>query len=87
MEGQKPSPGRIVSVTLDPQTAEQINKLGGNQYEPGQKVPAMIVRVWDATSGTCNLKLFLDGPADLWLTSVMFSTDSAVRTWNWPERV
>ena len=43
----------------------------GNSVEVGQLVPAMVVAVWGNTpQAAVNLKLFLDGSDDHWVTSV-----------------
>ena len=42
----------------------------GNPVSEGQIVPAMVVAVWGNTPGSAvNLKLFLDGSDDYWVTS------------------
>jgi hypothetical protein len=85
----KPSLGRIVHFEIDEQTANEINgqsfsdDRANNRVQPGELVPAMIVRVW---SEICvNLKLLLDGPGDLWITSVCQGTGP--RTFREPARV
>lgn len=89
MEGLKP--GRIVYFTFDEFTAKQVDESiaalkAGNHYRAGDVAPAMITRVWDQASGCVNLKVILDGPDSLWVTSVMFegSTETKTpRTWHW----
>jgi hypothetical protein len=52
-------------------------------YDGFEPCPAVIVRVW---SDTCvNLKVFIDGPQDMWVTSVCEGTGP--RSWHWPAKV
>lgn len=84
-----PALGAIVYYVL---TDDFINK--------GQVRPAMVVRVWSAT--TLNLRVFLDGANDkfvgpdgwqtapdgtLWKTSVLLNHDKVGGTWNWGEAI
>lgn len=55
----------------------------GNNVAVGDVYPAMVVRVWDQSSGNANLKVMLDGSDDYWATSVVFDADKAARTWHW----
>lgn len=77
--------GRIVHYVLD---------TGRNA---GEHRPAIIVKIWNAATGYCNLLVFLDGgnddetapyPAPLmrWATSVNYSEDPQPRTWHWIEK-
>lgn len=60
----------------------------------GEHRPAIIVKVWDQTSGNANLHVFydgsnddaVDGQGDAWITSVLFSEEPQSRTWHWPEK-
>lgn len=65
--------GRIVHFTYCPVSAKMANELGGNQVKAGDIEAAVIVRVWDASTGGCNLKVLRDGPADFWATSRLAS--------------
>lgn len=56
--GGTPDPG-------EPGRSGHIGHLG-NPIEVGQRYPAMIVRDW---GGCVNLKVFLDGNDELWVTS------------------
>lgn len=78
MEDRKPTVGRIVLFDPSPDDREaRANGIGD-----GEKLPAVIVRVW---SETCvNLRVLNDGESVLHRTSVTFG--SGAYTWNWPER-
>lgn len=56
----------------------------------GEHRAAMIVKVWDKSSGYCNLQVFCDGFNDgkmvLWATSIHHDPDGAPGTWHWIER-
>lgn len=87
----KPSIGRIVHYCLDEADRSQIAATGGNHGLIVQ--PAVIVAVH---SDDCvNLKVLIDGPQDLWVTSIMHfdpaTGDDAAQpangTWRWPPRV
>jgi hypothetical protein len=82
---QKPSVGRIVYYRIAANDVEAISKLGGNAQAEGDMVPAMIVRLWDESTGCSNLTLFLDGPATLRKTSVVRGDQPG--QWSWPPRV
>jgi hypothetical protein len=58
----------------------------GNYAEAGDVLPAMIVRVFDpdGETGTCNLKVMLDGNDDYWATSRKFGDGPG--EWHWPPR-
>lgn len=54
----------------------------GNSVEAGKLYPAMIVAVWgDAPDSCVNLKVFLDGSDDLWVTSVKVGEDDHTYQW------
>ena len=60
---------------------------GGNDTSP---LPAVIVNAWEGNGfyqeeGKVNLKVFTDGPADQWCTSVPYDDTKAPGTWHWPE--
>ena len=43
-------------------------------------LPAIVVRVW--SDDVVNLKIFTDGPEDIWTTSIPKGTEP--NQWNWP---
>lgn len=48
----------------------------GNEVEQGKVYPAMIVAVWGTSAESAvNLKVFLDGNDELWVTSVSRGTN------------
>lgn len=57
----------------------------GNQAAEGDLFPAVIVRVWDESTVTCNLQVLLDGTDNYWATSRAEGTETG--RWSWPERV
>jgi hypothetical protein len=80
----KPTIGRTVIFHCDPYTDQQLHGSGqpGNGISCSPDLPAVVVHVW---SETCvNLKVFTDGPDDIWVTSVTEGT--GMRQWSWPER-
>lgn len=78
MGEQQPVPGRIVYFVFDQYTAEQVTT--GNRPKVGDIAPAQVMKNW----GSClNLKVNLDGPDSLWVTSVSFGADHAPRSWHW----
>jgi len=77
MEEQKPTVGRI--VLFEP--ASDDLEARSNSLVRGEKLPAVIVRVWGTS---VNLRIFNDGDGVLWRTSVSFG--DGPRTWNWPPR-
>ncbi|WP_030747600.1 hypothetical protein [Streptomyces sp. NRRL F-5135] len=86
----QPTIGRIVHYRLKTTDVERIASqrriypelAAGNLVNEGDAVPALIVRVWHGT--LCNLRLILDGPDDLWVTSRP-EGDTPGR-WTWPPR-
>ncbi|MFB7595771.1 hypothetical protein [Streptomyces sp. NPDC056160] len=54
----------------------------GNTVEPGDVFPAVIVRVWDESVVTCNLRVLLDGTDVHWATSRAEGTEPG--NWSWP---
>lgn len=59
----------------------------GNTVNVGQIVSAVVVQEWDGTR--VNLKCFLDGNDDYWITGVEYSDAlyaDALGTWHWPSR-
>lgn len=87
--------GRIVHYVLSELDVEKVYKrrtetevFEGNSARAGDKLPMMIVRIWDHTSGMVNGKVFLDGNDELWVTSVPFAQvkeheAATPRTWHW----
>jgi len=55
----------------------------GNAVQAGDIFPAMIIRVWDQSSGSSNLKVMLDGSDTYWATSVVCADDKRHRSWHW----
>ena len=81
--------GRIALFKHDEFSAA---KAGGNS-RPGDVVPAIITQVWQPNY--VNLKVFTDGPNDVWVTSVHeWDADGVTspdvlqpqRTYRWPSR-
>lgn len=59
--------------------------LGANDTSP---LPAIIVRTWEETAyenDEVNLKVFTDGPNNMWATSVPYSEEKTPYSWHWPE--
>jgi hypothetical protein len=90
--------GRIVHYTLTEQDANNIlaqrqratesgpqSSAIGNYAAEGQVYPAVVVRVFDPSSGTANLKVMLDGNDTYWATSRKEGAEPG--TWAWPPRV
>lgn len=83
---QKISLGRIVMITVDADTATKLAKLATvHHYTVGQKLPGLVVGAMENNS--ISAKLFPDGPNDLYLTGIPFSTGNQPGTWNWPDRI
>lgn len=85
MPEQAITPGRIVTYVLTEQDAARVNTLDQNRNngaQLGSEFPAIVVRVWSST--TVNLKVFLDGADDLWVTSRLEGERPG--TWHWPAR-
>jgi hypothetical protein len=58
----------------------------GNPPVPGQVFPAAIVRTWgNRSASVANLKVFLDGSDDLWVTSALQGEHDG--QWSEPPRV
>lgn len=98
MTEQLPSVGRIVHYRLSGVDCDKINynrtKLGrdrGNEVSPGDIYPAIVVRVNDTATWSCNLQVLLDGPDTYWATSRESGPDGATGSlhgrWFWPPRV
>lgn len=56
----------------------------GNRVAEGDLFPAVIVRVWDESTVTCNLQVLLDGTDTYWATSRAEGTEAG--RWTWPPR-
>lgn len=62
--------------------------------ENGEHRPAIVVKVWDKSTGYVNLQVFTDGSNDgeqyasgqYWATSIFPNEDHAPRTWHWIEK-
>lgn len=57
----------------------------GNRAMTGDVFPAVIVRVWNESTVTCNLQVLLDGTDTYWATSRAEGSEDG--RWSWPERV
>jgi hypothetical protein len=84
MRSNKPvAVGRIVMYVP---TDEDLAIAAGNKTD---RLPAVVVKTWEDTSyenDEINLKVFTDGPVDLWRTSVPYDqSDKQPGTWHWPE--
>lgn len=68
-------------------TDQQTGFIGhvGNHAADGDVYPAVIVRVWNESTVTCNLQVLLDGNDTYWATSR--AEGESVGNWAWPERV
>lgn len=62
------------------------NESPGNPVQPGDIVPAVIVRVWSEENGLMNGQAILDGPDSLWLMSRHRDDAKTPHTWHWPVR-
>lgn len=70
--------GRIVHYRPSELDSEELR---GNLIGESDVLPAIVVRDW---GGCFNLKIFTDGPIDVWKTSVL--EGDAPGTWHWPVR-
>ncbi|MBL8820811.1 MAG: hypothetical protein JNL58_32640, partial [Planctomyces sp.] len=74
--------------TLTQEDIDKNNIASGN-VKAGDVCPAIIVRTWgtDAHSAV-NLRVFTDGPKDIWVTSASYNPEvtSKGRHWHWPPR-
>lgn len=61
----------------------------GTPVGGGESFPALVVRVVDQERGEVNLKVFLDGTDELWVTTVLPSKEGGRQPgrWNFPARV
>lgn len=75
-----PTVGRIVHFFPGDNADHQSNGNG-----PNDPIAAVITRVWN--DDMVNLMVFVDGPAPIWVTSVMRSAQAPNRRWDWPEIV
>lgn len=85
----KPTIGRIVHYTLSENDVKQFG-VGSGNVKAGDTFPAIILRAWgsDPTSAV-NLRVFVDGPSDIWLTSRTGAPGDQINVpgqWNWPPR-
>lgn len=72
-----PTIGRIVVYKT---TEEDKNEMRERSANVADELPAVITAVWSADC--VNLKVLLDGPGDLWVTSACKCDDE--RGWQWP---
>jgi hypothetical protein len=84
----QPTIGRIVHYRLSDEDVGRARALPTIQINPvsfGDTYPAIVVRAFGAASdGEANLQVFLDGQAQLWVTSAKPGTGPG--TWSWPPR-
>lgn len=73
----KPTLGRIVIYMFLPEER-------GPFTNRANEAAAIVVRDWNF-DGLVNLKVLVDGPIDLWKTSI--HEGDAPGTWHWPPRV
>lgn len=59
----------------------------GNDSDPGDVVPLVIVRTWGGPDDLVNGQALLDGNDTLWVTSARYSDQDEAGTWCWPPRV
>lgn len=55
-----------------------------NSVKAGDVYPAVVVRVFDPSTTTANLQVFLDGDVAYWATSRVEGDEPG--TWSWPKR-
>lgn len=84
MKSPKPySTGRIVMYV------PHLNDVTETKGNMATVYPAIIVATWEHTSyenDEVNLKVFTDGPVDIWRTSIPHDQETkAPGTWHWPE--
>lgn len=58
----------------------------GNDSDPGDVVPLVIVRTWGGPDELVNGQAMLDGNDTLWVTSARYSEAGDNGAWSWPER-
>lgn len=77
----KPTIGRIVLYNTTEEDRKVFATMKGN---PRKQLPAMIVAVCNAN--VINLKVFLDGHGDIWLTSIFINDpeNPTEGTWEFP---
>lgn len=86
-----PTIGRVVHYRLSEQDIELIaehrRETGeqGNTAYPGDVYPAFVVRAFGDTLSV-NLRVMLDGPDTLWVTSRGYSVQTQ-GCWFWPPRI
>lgn len=71
----RPSLGNVVIFTFGPAESKRI--LTGYPYQSGDEAAAIVTRVY---GDAVNLKVVLDGPDMLWVTSVPQGT--GLRSWH-----
>ena len=79
-EQKVPSIGRIVHYNVSDGDSADL------KHNYSETLPAIIVRVW--SDRTVNLKVFTDGPNDVWLTSRELEDEPGQEgRWSWPPYV
>jgi hypothetical protein len=84
---QRLSVGLIVHYRLSDEDLRKLSArslIAGNQPHVGDVYPAVILRVNGELS--VNLRVLLDGPDDVWLTSRNYSVETN-GCWFWPPKV
>ena len=76
-EVKVPSVGRVVHYKVSPSDPPELR----SNY--AEVLPAIIVIVW--SDNNVNLKVFTDGPTDVWKTSVLLGDEPG--QWSWPPYV
>lgn len=73
----EPTIGRIVHYRPTPERNKALVEMGYNSQD---LYPAIIVAVWGPEC--VNLKVILDGPGDMWITSANKGDEPGM--WSWP---
>jgi hypothetical protein len=76
--------GRTVHYRMTPSDCEHIGPPANAEHNPGQLVPAIVVRVWEHEPDMCNLRVLFDGHEVAWKTSIRRGDEPG--QWAWPER-
>jgi hypothetical protein len=84
---KSPKPYSVGRVVVYVPFATDYNEANGNIGSSG--LPAIIVNSWnDLTfyhdNSQVNLKVFTDGPVDLWRCSVPYDENKTPGSWHWP---
>jgi hypothetical protein len=94
MTAQQPSIGRIVHYRLSEQDINDVfvkhGQIRGSQPKVGDVCAAVVTGVFAAYRSVdappaLDLRVFVNGPGDLWVTEKLEGTEPA--QWCWPPRV